>query len=264
MSRLPEGVSVQIFRGYEPVDFDTNGYLGFNLFEAKESVRIRVETPTNIRGFHVIGTDKEIHLKRDISETPEYCVFEWNVTIRRAGDGTLCTKYKLNNNMRLLVLRDDGMGIDVWTIALISQNGHFFITSQLSYEAPCFRDQEGNLSCPVFSNWPDIMVLLDQLVENEIISLSGLPPLPEEESSEEISSPVADNEGIVLWLDLAQGYGLVQTAQGTAIAHWSQVEQRNGLAYLGKGERVRFAAAVRVDGGSFPLELYQIEQIEAV
>lgn len=119
--------------------------------------------------------------------------------------------------------------IRMWELAIISQEGEFFFTSQQTFDVTVARRLGGRLF--ICSNrlhaWPQMIEFLRILL--------GEPIFPLKEEAEKNSPP----PGTVLWWNVAQGLGAIQTPRGVARAHWSQVALgQRVFQYLREGERV--------------------------
>jgi hypothetical protein len=235
MMRIP---NVDIILSYNEKDLiiGDEGYVG--MLQSGTAV-LQVVAPENFAAFHVDG-QKNIHLKKYYEEKDERRRFEMKVRIEKDQHGVPCTKYKNNNNMRLLEFGEDHQ-FTFWEIALISQNGNFFLTVQPVYEEACFTDGK-RVVCPYFEDpdheWPQLVEIL-RTVFQEVAKT--LPPVEEYVPDEPIDpATLADNTGDVLWWSFSQNYGIIMTPKGVANAHWTEAPVHQKLRYLEKGEKVQY------------------------
>lgn len=147
--------------------------------------------------------------------------------LRRELGGMASSAYP-ENHLRLLSLTPEHIGM--WEIAVVSQRGAFFLTLQETVAISLRRGIGGILYGvgPRLQNWPQMKKFLEDLLGERLLMLG-------EESPKEV--PL----GGVIWYNLAQGLGAIQTVKGAARVHWSQAAPReDGFRYLQQGERVNY------------------------
>lgn len=146
-------------------------------------------------------------------------------------------------NMLVLAqyLRDGGRLTDrlhVWKVALVSQNGEFFLTVQQAYNTTAHRSSKGAICFP--------RLQAHRLLERMLVAHAptDLPLTPEQDFTP--PEPPAVNslkqgEGIVeRWYD-ARNMGCIVTIKGPARVHWSEVPPRPRRRFLVEGEKVKVA-----------------------
>lgn len=128
--------------------------------------------------------------------------------------------------------------VRVWKVALVSQDGEFFLTVQQAYETTAHRSLKGTIVLPRFRAHRQL----------ERILAEHVPPNAELTPEHDFVPPVQPalhglngHEGIVeRWYD-ARNMGCIITGQGPARVHWREVPPRPRRRFLVEGERVRFA-----------------------
>lgn len=220
---------------------EKDGFIGFLNVGEQMIIEAFILLPEflNIFAFEVDGK-KNVILKKDwgpLSNPPlKERRYQTKIQIKKSLEGTPHTEYP-SNNLRIIRLDDNGQTW-IWEIALVSQNGSFFLTVQKTYEFQCCR-QGKILIAPMFdSRWPQLVSFLRQL---PIIDVNELPDFSE------YTPPAAQKKknlepktGRVLWFNFAQGIGAIETPEGNARVHWSQIEPRPRLAFLETGELVSY------------------------
>ena len=223
---------------------DSDGYVG-KLSSGFVNIDIKIAEGHNVFCVVVDGK-KNVNLKHDTACDAEVVEpgrhYRMKIQIKQGLTGIFHTEYP-NNNMRLVEIFDDGR-VKMWEASLVSQGGDFFLVIQEVYEFRCY-DTGGVLCCPYFEtefrSWPQLILVLGRLFHSLGIDLPQWHgELPEADLLFEGLGQVTAG---VLWFNVAQGIGAVQTRDGSARVHWSQIT-RNGsrLAYLVPGETVQFTA----------------------
>jgi hypothetical protein len=235
------GVTALIKFNGRVLSVDADGYLGM-LAPGLALLETHILPDLDVYGFEVNGK-KNVMLKKDWAPSMmppnKGKVYQTKVQVVRDMKGFCCTKYP-DNHMRLLELIKGGK-FRVWEIALVSQHGHFFLTTQRVYEASCYRNGQ-QIVCPYFEGephkWPQLVQLLRQLLIERMVELKPI--------SEHLPDPKPSADGLflgtgrVLWWNFAQGLGAIITPEGVARVHWSNVVPRGRLAFLTRGEIVRY------------------------
>lgn len=214
---------------------ENDGYLG-KLSADKALVEMRV-APQDASKFAVYGFTvdgkKNVQLKKDYSIMvgTERC-YKMLVRIEQYGELRF-TEYPANN-FRIMRLSRKG-NATIWEIALISQNGEFFLTTQNTYSVICYQ-KDGEMVCPQFEKWPQIVDFLREYTAAKWLSKEFRP------ISDKPAIKTAPNlpPSHVLWFNYASGVGAITTPEGTARVHWSQIARRPRLAYLIQGEKVSY------------------------
>jgi len=242
-----KGVKVEVWFEGERLSPDVDGYLGGDLQFKKEggrvyyfSLKCYVPVSERVYGMMVDGK-KNVILMKNHSRDPSVALFSMKIPAKDENYGVLVTEYP-QNNLRLLILKEEGR-FEVWEIAIVSQDGLFFLTEQMDYEAQCFLDDTGEVVCPRLAKWPQLIQLLASLVKKEeLLSISQYIPLP---------TPKADDlpfqQGRVVWWNYAQGLGaIVIDKKGTqAKVHWRDlIDQSGQLRALQPGQIVSYQRLV--------------------
>ncbi len=236
------------YEGTECV-IEDDGCLGY-LVPPRVTLKVRIPPSEFLWGFTVDGK-KNVQLKRDLAsemKTPmEGRLYTARIEVKRANPyldsgvarGICHTEYPANN-MRLLELSPDGRG-SIYEIAVVSQNGIFFLTRQTTWRFGLFREN-GHVACPYFREevrrWLQLEELIQRIFPAEWVD--ALAPAQDYQLDDPANESLREYTGRVSWYNLAQGIGAVETAQGAARIHWTQVPPRPRFRYLGAGEKVAF------------------------
>lgn len=251
---LPNGVSIYLSilgdDGWFSVDSE-NKYIGSieSGQSAVISVHVDPEAANRIFGIAIEHKTGAVQMKRDLSIDPikELMIrkgtkwYETKVPVKDSKDLVPTTKYP-QNYMALVELDAEKPGlVRIWEVALVSQKGVFWATTQCTYEVQCYRagDVGGHLRCPFFQEEKareSLMALLDNLFGS---TLDKLPPISEYRPPAISPKPWPDY-GHVLWWNCAMQYGAILTTEGVARVHWSQLKDVSGLAYLAKDDIVTY------------------------
>lgn len=130
--------------------------------------------------------------------------------------------------------------VHVWEVALVSQNGKFFLTVHRHYNIPACRSVRGPMCFPRLGAHR----LLERiLLEN---APGDLPLIPAEDivpvQRSKADQSLGRYEGIVESWYHPKNMGAIITAQGSARAHWKDIDiPARRRRYLVEGEKVKFA-----------------------
>lgn len=219
------GIKLKVRFEEERLFPERNGYLGEELqFRALQRTPdgighfyLDCHVPAEQKGIYVFNVDgkKNVVLMRNHSLEPSIALFSIGIKATGENYGILTTEYP-QNNLRLLVLKQNGW-LEVWEIAIVSQDGLFFLTEQLIYEAQCFLDEFGEVICPRLDKWPQLVKVLQLLVKKEELS-----PVSEYSPPAVPKFGGPFQQGKVLWWNYAQGLGaIVIDKKGTqARVYW--------------------------------------------
>lgn len=207
---------------------------------------------------------KNITLMKLRSEDEHFSVFSKKISITKTNSNILITRYP-ENNLRILFPEEKGR-FEIWEVAIVSQDGLFFLTSQMTYEAECFRGKDGKVICPRFeweTEWPQLMEIVKPIFEGvELQPISEyLPPSPPK------AEGFPKNHGKVVWWNLAQGWGeIVLDERGTtAKVHWKGIQPnpKGRLRYLLPGQIISFRKLDQARGRTgFLLEAKEVNPLE--
>lgn len=160
--------------------------------------------------------------------------------------GCLVTHYP-GNYLAVVVLDSQG-SFDFWEVAIVSQVGQFFVTTQKKYSARLYRDGRFAV-CPQFKGWPELDAVLaerDQVKKYKLASVAEY-----KAGSKPATKELTDGTAEVLFWDAAKGGGGLRTTRGDTYAEVNQVPARPRLRYLTAGEVVK-VANLRTGKGAFP------------
>jgi len=246
MERIPveglEGVSVSVAHNGQDLAIGERGYLG-RLPIGKALLDVLLAQPKNIHGFTVDGRKNIVPKKNLADEGKQEKHYQLNVRIEQLESGTCITRYPWNH-MRLLVVEESCM-VQIWEIALISQNGNFFLTTQQTHRVRCY-EKDGKIVCPRLK-WPQMDEFLNNLPRGQFGSLMPMAeyqPDPEEPTSDRLEP----GQGFVVWSNFAGGTSAIITKKDAARVHWSQIRGRHPLAFLRGGEIVTFTSLIKPEG----------------
>lgn len=270
METLSEkGVRVEVWFEGEKISPDKDGYLGSDLLFRKREKQISLFTLNcyvpkmeRIYGMVVDGK-KNVVLMKNRSRDSSVTLFSIKIPAKDTNYGVLATEYP-QNNMRLLILKEGYF--EIWELAIVSQDGLFFLTEQRTYESQCFLDENGEVVCPQLAKWPQLIQLLKSLVKEEkLLPSSKYVPLPTPKAE-----GLSFKQGRVVWWNYAQGLGaIVIDKKGTqARVHWSKIvlDQSGGLRALQPGQIVSYQKLVlpRQSKGRITGFLYEAVGVKAI
>lgn len=249
MEHIP-GVVVALFVNGERVQPENDGFVGGLNPTDTAIIEAKIRNGSNGFGIDVDGK-KNVVLKKDLLpfEDPDGSgrLYQQKVPIKVSLKNIAHTEYT-SNHLRVLKLYGDGR-TELWEIALVSQGGLFFLTTQRTYAVCCYYHNGKSANwvvCPYFDTppheWPQLVAVLKQLFAGEVgigNLVRGKRYQPEFESS---SHDLAPNTARVIWWNAAQGFGMVMTPEGPARLHWSQVTPRDRIVFLEHGQLVKYTA----------------------
>ena len=256
--RLPEEVRVVVCSGEDrPLKLEEDGYIG--TLRANETIELHAFLPANraqqLRAINVDG-QKNVVWKKAPLATSSDVLYTHQVRIMAGKDRNPPYVAYPHNNFRLVEFLSAGQ-IRLWEVALVAQNGEFFLSGQPTYLFQAHRFGQ-RMVIPGLDKWPQLEELLISALQPQLEKLPELKaPVPQKEDVS--PSPLASGMGVVLWYNIAQGMGAIQTHEGPARVHWSQVVKDSGrLACLAEGQRVKYVALrspkASVRGTSFERE----------
>lgn len=173
--------------------------------------------------------------KKDRSEIRGQHVFSKTIPIRRPDNiNPPFTRYP-ENHFRILEIK--GNQLRHFEVALIAQNGRFFLVKQLTRQSELFRDHE--VVFPPLLGWGEFTNFLTKAAAGRALKHTDKAPMPLESPA---PNGLGNFQGRVLWWNLAQQFGAVQLRNGTAARlHRSHLTRKNSkLAYTVPGELVDF------------------------
>ena len=154
------------------------------------------------------------------------CVYGVKVPLRVDEAQAINTVHYPENMLMLAQFTMNGQrrgSVRIWKVALVSQDGQFFLTAQCAYETKACRSVSSKIVLPRFRAHRQ----LEQLLACQIPSDTEL------SSEKEFRRPAAlvtkglkGHEGIVeRWYD-ARNMGCIITSRGAVRAHWREVPPR--------------------------------------
>lgn len=243
-------VRLSLRYGGEEIKIEGGGRVGH--LEAGQSALLEVSFPRDreIWPVRVDGQKNVVHA-RDDSEVEGMFLCRTAIRVKESQVSHVTHTQYPDNHVRLLRRIGPGV-IELWEVALVSQDGSFWVTAQRTYSIAVARDEAGTFSCPQFAErWPQLVSFLAELLEGEELPI--LATVTANITTD--TSNLGANEGIVLWWNAAQQMGAIATAKGNARVHWSQIVAANSSRrYLTPDQRVIFDHLRRpkTDPGSRP------------
>jgi len=230
------------------VEVPENGWVGELRCRRKVVLEINVRPDTPIFGINIWERKgkKIVSLRKNLAEviSPgwEGKFYERWIPVKFDNEETH-TEY-LTNHQDLIGLVKESPGLFfVWEIALVSQKGSFFLTTQKVFGGRCYRDGDKMVAHPYFSNdehdWSQLLDFVGNLFKDQIQEFLPIeahkpgPPL----SGDDLKS----RKGRVIWWNFAEGKGMIQIKQGLARVDWPEVKPRNNFSYLLPDELVSYA-----------------------
>lgn len=255
------GVSLEVYKERRQLTPEADGYLG-QLWSGSAVILAIIDPDARpTMSLFRDGSDHYIKqkdwLNNPATESQQKC-HELYLASRKFADGTKVYGIKMPlrvdeersintvhypENMLMLVQYDRKDGAltgdaVIWKIALVSQNGEFFLTRQEAYDVRAYENDKSRLCWPRFGGHKQLERLL---VEN---APADLPRFPFDLFKPELKAEangLKRNEGIVdRWYD-ARNIGCIITSQGAARVHWREAPARPRRRFLVAGEKVQFA-----------------------
>jgi len=217
------GVKLVLHFGGEKQKIEGGGRVGY--LEAGQSALLEIAFPSDREVWPVwpvrVDGQKNIMHAHDDSEVESVILCRTAIRLKESQSGVAHTQYP-DNHVRLL-RRVGPSAVELWEIALVSQNGVFWVTTQKTYSIAVGIDESGEFVCPQFAErWPQLVSFLSELFEDEELPVIADDPIVETPAT------LTENQGIVLWWNAAQQMGAIATAKGNARVHWSQIVAQNG------------------------------------
>ena len=230
-------ITIEVWHNQKRLVSEEDGYLGEN-FKGKFELKCFVPKFLSVIAFCVDGK-KNISVMKDYSYDPNLALYQLKIPIRKLDRGITTTFYPFNN-FRMVKFLERGK-FEIWEVAIVSQDGLFFLTTEMTYEAKCYRGESGEVVCPRFeweTKWPQLMKIIKPIFEGmELLPISEyVAPSPQKVFG------LSKNQGKVVWWSLSQGMGaIVLDEKGTmARVHWKGIKSLRRLRFLIPGEIVQF------------------------
>lgn len=225
-----------------------DGYLG-EITGGKLQLRCSIQKQNPMPICFLVNGSKNVLPIKDRSSNQIVSFFIRKVPVEQIDNGVFTTKYP-NNNLRLAVFGTTGK-FEIWEVAIVSQDGFFFLTEQMPYSSQFFRGENNQILCPDFDEkWPQLIEMLKPVMEKQ-----ELLPI-----SEYITSPTLKTEGLrqrqgkVIWWSLVLQMGLIvlDTKGTVARVHWKNLKpcMNRGLRKLTAGQVVSFQRLLPIPTGA--------------
>ncbi len=227
------------------LDPEDDGFFFWLPRDEKLKFKLEVRTPRlpHLRVIVVQGKSKKISNKKD--ETPEDRVASYKRTIPTeevvsAMEESYSTKPK-NHNLRVVVIKDKIF--ELWEISIITlimgDRANYHLVIQKTYSANLYR-KDGRIYVPEsefvgYDTWSDLQDLLEEMVD-----VQTLKEFTVERSATKNGLGLSGNLGQVIFFNLSNMWGFVQTAQGPAFLHWRQIADCEDFPMKKAGDMVRF------------------------
>ncbi|MFA6042250.1 MAG: hypothetical protein WCV85_02835 [Patescibacteria group bacterium] len=182
--------------------------------------------------FSITGREKVITL-RDWVVEDEVVSVEFTVKLNAQG----VPAYP-DNHIKVFAIGSDG-DFSVYEISVVRQEDRFFLCQQVTHRGTCYRDQEGLVRCPYFSQgihqWTALMPYIENLAKKFV---KVLPPISAYHEPRELLISPKNGHGYVCWFNIAMGVGVAKVrldgeVQSVKI-YWRHITNRtnNGLRYV--------------------------------
>jgi len=157
----------------------------------------------------------------------DHGMYRVNIRVNRGTtQGNLYTAFPVNH-FRMFTISQTGE-VRFWEIAIVAQEEKFYLSIQ---ETGTFQAYQG----PDTVVWPDTRMSswpsMCELLEAGLAALECELPVYKDQTVAEPTLPddLEDDEGFMLWYNVAQGWGAAHTNQGLARVHWSEIPDEGTL-----------------------------------
>lgn len=225
-----------------PITVEEDGYLGEWTEQAFEGSKFTISATVEPFVFALsVDGQKNVTPKAAFELLASQRVYTATIAVHWNPQYKCCITRHPANYFALVVVNSAGQ-FSFYEVAIVSQLGKFFLTTQWKYVAQLFNNEHGGIDCPQFKAWP-------QLVQAAISFFNKLPnirlaslPLTSEYVPDVAEEPkkLGDNQGEVLFWDAAKGFGALRVPHGSARAFVADVAPRGRWRYLVPGEVVAY------------------------
>lgn len=230
-------VSINAFLNGQPLTIQKDGYIGRPEYMDKIVIEAHVQPNPRTYAISVDGK-KNITLKKNhASSENEDAIYRFETQVKIASHGGFYHVEYPENNMRLVRINPDG-NVEIWQIALISQNNLFFVITEKSYDKCCFRNSEV-VVCPQFKHRPKLEKFLKELLKSH---LESLPDVKNYQKITISANGLKPGNGLIRWYNAAQGFGAIITPEGVARMHWEEIVKQGRLTLPEIGRLVKYSA----------------------
>lgn len=233
------GITVEVRYNGKTLEPAEDGYLG-EMTEGKFRLKCFAQRRDGLMPIcFLVDGQKNVAMAGDHSRDPNVRLFAKKVPVEKLDSGVFTTKSSTNNS-RLVIFGAAGR-FEVWEIAIVSQDGFFFLTEQMTYVSQFFRGEDDRVLCPEFEEkWPQLIEMLRPVMEKQELSpISTYVPSPAPKAE-----GLQKQQGKVLWWSSALQMGLlVLDEKGTvARVHWKNLppSMNGSLRKLEAGQLVSF------------------------
>lgn len=239
------GVSIRIFQANKEINLLNCNEGNIGQFTPNESVLLVLRVfplPGVIRTLFTLryaNKGRESTLV-PIRSAPDGCHYH-TVPIHSSDSGTPYTKYP-GNHVKLLEVTTAG-SVRVWEIAVPSEWGTSFLTTQPTYQALCYQDSNGEPVCPLIENVPAIMMAIRQSLKGRTQNLPSIKDyVPPQDFRDTSLLGLPENCGLVIWWNEAMRMGMIRTAEGEEVRVLGINIQTKRLyrTFLVPGEVIRY------------------------
>jgi len=232
-NQIIPGVSVEVHFGGSMLHVRNDGFLAGIKAEGTAVVTAYVDPGMQVFACHVDRRKDVVRKQKKDSTDPrrsDHSMFRVNMGIQRgAKQRNLYIAYPLNH-FRMFTISQTGE-VKFWEIAIVAQEERFFLSIQDTGMFQAYQDQDTVV-------WPDTRMAswpsMCQMLEKGLKALGCELPMYEEQTvaEPELPNDLDNDEGMVLWYNVAQGWGAAHTNQGLARVHWSEVPDEGTLRCL--------------------------------
>lgn len=203
---------------------EEDGYLGEGIRLGQFNLQCSIRKREKFMPFcFSVDGKKNVTLMKERWEDDGFRIFYKKISVVKTDFNILTTRYS-ENNFRVLI-SESGGNFEIWEIAIVSQNGFFFLTTQRLYdEAKWYKRESKEIVCPRFeweTKWPQLLSVVRPIFEGEELSpISGyIAPSPIKAEN------LPPKHGVVVWWNIAQGLGaIILNKKGTqARVHWKGI-----------------------------------------
>lgn len=243
---IDQRIIVEIFKNGDPIDMEMvaekNGELG--KFTAQDNIMLQARViptlaPQMPGRFICLSADGQhkVTEKKDHSSQDGVSIYRSNIPIKatsnKGGQTVPVDPYASypSNHIKVIEMFKNGH-LKIWEIAVVSENGDFFITTQQTYNTWVFR-KDGKVTLPALDRWLSMMTVL-----NKHIDPAGLQDISEFKPNPEISAQgLNKDEGVIVFYNKAMGFGYVRTVRGDEKVHWTELDLGHRTEFV-PGQRV--------------------------
>jgi len=226
-------IVVEIFKNNQPIDMEQVVKKGGELgnFTAQDEIVLQVsvisslapQLPGNFIGLSCDG-EHRVTEKKNHSNVPGITVYRSVIPVKatteRGGRTVTVSPFCCHptNHIKVAELYKNGH-VKMWEVAMVSENGNFFVTVQQTYDTWAYREN-GKVTLPALNRWLSMMKVL-----NKHLDPRRLKDIAEFTSTPEITADgLENNQGRIAFFNKAMGFGIVKTANGDEKIHWTELD----------------------------------------